>query len=496
MHERTHLGTMLTLTIALFGLVGGEPLAGQSTNSRALEVDMSWNMPDNSYPTRAYRIQSNILNEERRIFVALPPSHEQTTRQYPLIVVFDGEAILNTVMTAASALARAGHAPEAVIVGVENTDRLRDLSPPGLPVSGNGGSGQADQFLDFLEMEMRPALAESVRAGGPVFLVGHSSGGLFVHYAAATRPEVFGSVLSLDAPMHLEEADATLTDLAAESSSTVRIVSLEARFGWPDDAWNSLVRTAPGGWTLFREEMVSETHQTMVWPGSYTGLKYLFADFSTVGAAAISPLDILRGFDERSPGGGQIPPPQILLRQAVEDLIIARDLEAASSTLERMILAYGESRLADGLRAQIADANPDELEGPPVAELLTAPRPPAEAVETLVGSWVGYSETEGSGVRQAVKLTVRIENGVPVGELAAGQAPARSLEYIGIDGDEFHLGYMNGMRPRGLLMYEGTIKDDVFEGLFLIRGVVFTLPNGREIPITHFRLERVAGEDA
>ena len=231
------------LTI-LFTVLAHTLVAAQAGDARGLRADLSWRSDRGSDQVRAYQFRSDLLDEDCRVFVALPSSHFDTTRAYPLILVFDGEWILQPVVAAASALARAGHAPEAVIVSVENTDRLRDLSPPGLPVSGNDGSGRADRFLRFLEDELRPTLGEAFRASGPITLVGHSTAGLFVHYAVSARPETFRSVLSLDAPMHLGNGRATdpLIQQAAGSDGRVALVSLETRYGWPSDAWESLTQ--------------------------------------------------------------------------------------------------------------------------------------------------------------------------------------------------------------------------------------------------------------
>ena len=75
-----------------------------------------------------------------------------------------------------------------------------------------------------------------------------------------------------------------------------------------------------------------------------------------------------------------------------------------------------------------------------------------------------------------------------MGEFRFSGGAEHALEHIAAFGDEYHLGYMNQMRPRGMLMYEGIIEDGVFEGEFVLRGVVFRLPDGRPLPRTSFRL--------
>src|SRR5581483_10032384 len=95
---------------------------------------------------------------------------------------------------------------EAVIVGIENTEdpdgRVRDLTPPGLSVSGSSLDEAGDRFLDFVEQELLPALDARFRTTAPRVLVGHSSGGILATYAAATR-DSFRLVLALDGPTHL-----------------------------------------------------------------------------------------------------------------------------------------------------------------------------------------------------------------------------------------------------------------------------------------------------
>ena len=240
---------------------------------------------------RAFVVTSRLLGEEREIDVAVPRSHAATDRAYPLLLLFDSESIFASVATAAEVLADAGHAPECVVVGVRNSDRLRDLSPPGLPVSGNAGTGRADVFLRFLEEELIPVLRREFRAAGPVTLVGHSTGGLFVHYAAMEDPSTFATVLALDAPMHLDRDSFAqrFIDAASTTAHELRLANLEVLFGWTDRAWDSLAAAAPAGWTLLRAPVEGETHESMVWPASYEGLKALFRWYSAATAADLPP---------------------------------------------------------------------------------------------------------------------------------------------------------------------------------------------------------------
>ncbi len=66
-----------------------------------------------------------------------------------------------------------GDLPEMIVVGVPNTDRMRDLTPT--PVAGKFGGG--DNFLDFIELELIPYIEERYPVSSHRTFVGHSLGG-------------------------------------------------------------------------------------------------------------------------------------------------------------------------------------------------------------------------------------------------------------------------------------------------------------------------------
>jgi len=52
------------------------------------------------------------------------------------------------------------------------------------------------------------------------------------------------------------------------------------------------------------------------------------------------------------------------------------------------------------------------------------------------------------------------------------------------------LGYMNGMRPRGVILFEGILEGDILSGKMRLGGVDFRLPNGSR-PSSFFSFKRV-----
>lgn len=449
-------------------------------------------------------VASTVLGEERRVFVALPDSWEATTRPYPVLVVFDGEFLFSPVATVVRTLADLGHMPETIVVGVANLDgggmrsRVRDLTPPGLVVSGSSRPEGGDRFLDFLETEVLTEIDARYRGGHPRMLVGHSSGGVLATWAAATRPDRFPVVVSVDAPIHLEDGwlGARLTEAAAARPAPVlRYASLEARFGWSDERWARLAEAAPADWTLLRRGLPGESHQTAPFLATYEGLKGLFADYSVAGApsdeTALELFERYRRLDDtfETP----LPPPRSVLTRLAEDLLMLGEWDAAVRARHWMADAYGdlaEGNRLDALFAQVEPLLPlDET----LQDLRDTPWPTPDEMEPYLGVWAGEYRS-GSASANAMELRLRVVDGVVAGDLVQwpgdGAELVQPLEYLRVLPGGFEYGRMNGMRPRGMIVGTGSVRDGVFEGEERIRGVLFPLPGGPTLPKLEVRLER------
>lgn len=446
---------------------------------------------------RTFRLESSLLHEVRDVYISTPESFDATdaSRRYPVVIVLDGESLVAPVLAAASSLTASGQIPEAIIVGVPNTQRLRDLTPPGLSVSGSSLAEGGDRYLDFLERELLPALERDFKVGGPRVLLGHSSGGILTTWAAATRP-AFRFALALDTPAHLGDGwlASRLAERAAGRESALRYASVEARFGWPDVYWTRVTDAAPASWMLHRERLEGETHESMTLLGAYLGLRRLFADYSIVAAPAAPAGSVIEYYAALTDAyGARMAPPRPLLRQVVEDFVMAGRGASADEALEQFVGAYGEPRDGGRLRAQVEGVlgrpEPDET----VEGLLAMPFPEPAAVAPFLGEWVGTSWTRPEAPSR-LALRLRVESGRVVGAVVTWPAGdtevARPLEYLRVTDGGLAFGYLNGMRPRGVLMYESTRSGDVLEGRMRLAGMEFRMPDGRELPVTSFKLTR------
>jgi len=457
-----------------------------------------------SAPPLAESIDSAILGRTRRIEISFPPSFPRTTRRYPVIVVLDGAENFADATLIATTLAELGHIPESIVVAVHNAtsdpkDRVHDMTPPGLSVSGSTRSEGGDRFLDFIEREVLALVAAKHRGGRPHVLVGHSSGGVIATYAAATRP-AFPVVVSIDAPVHLDDdwlAKRLIERARRPAAAPVRYVSVEAGLGWSDRIWAELETAAPKGWIVRREKLAGESHESMGFLGMYQGLKFAFGDFSVVGAPipprapAMAAFDHYRAFEKEF--DAELPPPAPVLRRLVEDLLTEGQVEPARRALAWMLEGYGEGSERARLEATIVEAAGRLPLKETVADLKAAPRPSPDDIAPYLGVWRGKSWINDE-TQWELTVRFRVEEGRAVVEhlfpREDGSAVWRPYEYVKRLPDGIEFGVMNGMRPLGLLVLTGRLAGDVLEGEESFRGILIPLPGGHTPPVVKFRIER------
>ena len=151
---------------------------------------------------------SKILGEDRRIFIQTPANIKRYDA-YPVLYVLDGEA--HTIMTGGQVqyLSEAYKIiPSMIVVGIANTDRVRDLTPTHSIVSPDGKpdtsanafgktSGGGEKFLQFIKHELMPYIENNYPTAPYKILSGHSLGGLMAVYAMINHPDYFNAYIGI-----------------------------------------------------------------------------------------------------------------------------------------------------------------------------------------------------------------------------------------------------------------------------------------------------------
>lgn len=152
-------------------------------------------------------IQSKILGEQRKIWVHVPDGANQ---KYPVVYLLDGDAHFSSVVGMIQQLSTINGntiCPKMIVVGINNTDRMRDLSTshvssdPLMDSTMTKTTGGGENFTAFIEKELIPYI-DSVHPAAPYrILIGHSLGGLIVINTLINHPNLFNSYISIDPSM-------------------------------------------------------------------------------------------------------------------------------------------------------------------------------------------------------------------------------------------------------------------------------------------------------
>jgi predicted alpha/beta superfamily hydrolase len=150
-----------------------------------------------------FTIQSVEVKEERVINVWLPKSYKTSNESYPVLYMADGGIkedfphIANTL----SELIEQKKINPIVLVGIENTDRRRDLT--GSSVVKDDAkycplTDGAKDFRNFIGKELIPKIESEYRTNNQKGIIGESLSGLFVMETLMEHPEMFNFYIAFD----------------------------------------------------------------------------------------------------------------------------------------------------------------------------------------------------------------------------------------------------------------------------------------------------------
>ena len=143
-------------------------------------------------------IESEVLGETREILIWRPPGYEASGFRYPVLYVLDAESEFLYTVAAVDFLSSTDQMPETIVIGISNTIRSRDLTPPSDNKEETAfwpAVGGAENFRRFLREELTPLVDKEFRTEPYRTLRGNSFGGLFAIHDYMSRDPVFDAVI-------------------------------------------------------------------------------------------------------------------------------------------------------------------------------------------------------------------------------------------------------------------------------------------------------------
>jgi predicted alpha/beta superfamily hydrolase len=234
-----------------------------------------------------FTIQSAVLGETRRINVYLPPAYSTPApARLPVLFMPDGGVAEDFLHVAGLVQVSTGNGTMRpfILVGIENTERRRDLTGPTQNAEDKkiaprvGGSAA---FRTFIRSELMPTIKGRYRTTSETAIIGESLAGLFIVETLLLEPDLFDTYIAFDPSLWWNDEE-----LLKSAPSRLRAVGARPKtlyFSGSSDA-AALIRrfadvvetSAPSTLSWHYEPMPGETHATIYHPAALAALRRLF----------------------------------------------------------------------------------------------------------------------------------------------------------------------------------------------------------------------------
>lgn len=247
-------------------------------------------------------VYSKVLGENRKVWIYSPEITsivQSEIKKYPVLYLLDGEAHFYSTVGIIQQLSQAngnGVLPEMIVVAIENTNRLRDLTPAAPPIA---SLEKANPFINFLSSELIPYVENNFNAAPYRLLAGHSLGGLTVVDILTNFPQLFNAYIAIDPSMwfgnekylnntlsQMTQKQLTGIKLFVGTANTmpkgVTIGQLKANKTPETQHIRSIfkldqfLRSTKTGLTYNQAFYTNERHNTVPLLSMYDGLKFIF----------------------------------------------------------------------------------------------------------------------------------------------------------------------------------------------------------------------------
>lgn len=306
------------------------------------------NPPIASVVHTQHRINSQILGEERSILVRVPANYERTDEKFPVIYMLDAHPPQNAMMVGIIEQQVWGSVmPEMIVVGIQNTQRVRDMTPTA--VTGRAGSGGSGKFLEFIEKEVISMVEKNYRTQPFRIFAGHSLAGMAVVNSFVSRPELFNAYIAASPFLHwdndfvikrAEELFKQNRDF--KKTMFIALGDEPAYINGFNSFQDLLKKSKPKNFEYEFQQYKDENHGSVVLRAYYAGLRKIFNGWTPPPTGSLTDLDNhYKKLSERF--GYQINIPEDLLNRAGYQLLNADKINEAIDVFRKNVENFPNS---------------------------------------------------------------------------------------------------------------------------------------------------------
>jgi predicted alpha/beta superfamily hydrolase len=236
-----------------------------------------------------FTIDSRILSETRRINVYLPAGYaESRDTRLPVLYMPDGGIAEDFLHVAGLVQVSSGNGTMRpfLLVGIENTQRRRDLTGPTESASDKKIAprvGGSEAFRKFIRDELMPQVKARYRTTSETAIVGESLAGLFVIETFLLEPDLFDIYIAFDPSLWWNDQK-MVSDAAGvlrarpQLAKTLYFASSgdDLRVGATQRLADALGKNTPPGLQWHYEQMPDEKHSTIYHPAALKAFRAVF----------------------------------------------------------------------------------------------------------------------------------------------------------------------------------------------------------------------------
>jgi predicted alpha/beta superfamily hydrolase len=237
-------------------------------------------------------LKSKVLNENRTLWIYTPTRYATSNEKYPVLYLLDPDLNFAYVTELEKFLSDRYRIPQLIIIGIVNTDRVRDFTPihsliyNGKVDSSLMNTGGGNNFLNFVKDEVIPYVEKNYRTQPYRILEGHSLGGLFAIYCKEAAPKLFQSEIVISPAIYggnLQILSQFTTFLHQHTNlSGFMSLSIGDEPGGKlvvDSLIRQLKTLAPVSFKWQFTPYMNEDHFSVGYKSMYDGLRFIYSDW-------------------------------------------------------------------------------------------------------------------------------------------------------------------------------------------------------------------------